>query len=204
MSQVQDAMGKNALGKEKEEVGIKKARTSAPLRVPLGPNRVQIPQPVTNAVHVRGTAAHNRIHIPNAHKRYSRPIPEPVIVLEEEEEVKEEEPSHDMDVEDVIKHVEQQIEDVNNLRQEREVEAMVGVEVSDDEQVAEQQSPEEDKSSRMWPDVDTEKLDRCQKEVEAIRESYDDVVNMYDTTLVSEYSDDIFDYMEELEVCRPH
>jgi hypothetical protein len=41
---------------------------------------------------------------------------------------------------------------------------------------------------------------RARREVEAIREVFVDDVDVTDPTMVSEYSEDIFAYMEELEV----
>lgn len=193
-----NATGKLAIGKEKEEVNLKGTRSTAPLRVALGPNRVQAP-PVTNAVHARGSASHSRIHIPNTHRRFSRPIPEPVIVLEEED-IKEAEPGQYMDVEEDIKHDEQHPEHVDKLASKgREIEAMIGVEDDDDDEEDVVELAHTEDKLKMWPNMDTEKHDRCQREVQAVRESYEDVVNMYDTTLVSEYSDEIFEYMEDLE-----
>lgn len=56
------------------------------------------------------------------------------------------------------------------------------------------------KPPRIWPEFATEPANRFRDEVQAIRESYHDVIDMYDTTMVSEYSEEIFEYMSDLEV----
>ncbi len=108
-----------------------------------------------------------------------------------------------MDVEEDDTHQEHESEQLIDLHQEREVEAMVGIEEDDEEDVVEEQDPVDGKPAKMWPDMDTALLDRCQKKVEALRETYEDVVNMYDTAMASEYADDIFEYMADLEVGDP-
>ncbi|KAF8738096.1 hypothetical protein AX14_011860 [Amanita brunnescens Koide BX004] len=195
-----DAPSKNALGKEKEETNLKRGRstsTTVPQRLPLGPNRGQISQPVATVVNARPSIARHRIHIPNANRRNSRTPSEPVVIQEEENH--EDEPSHEMDVEEDSTQQEHESEQLIDLHQEREVEAMVGIEEEDAEPDAAEQDLVDGKPAKMWPDMDTALLDRCQKRVEALRETYEDVVNMYDTAMVSEYSDDIFEYMADLE-----
>jgi hypothetical protein len=58
-------------------------------------------------------------------------------------------------------------------------------------------------SKRSWPEMSTGCVKRARREVEAIREVFVDDVDVTDPTMVSEYSEDIFAYMEELEVMRP-
>jgi hypothetical protein len=53
---------------------------------------------------------------------------------------------------------------------------------------------------RSWPQMDTGRAKRCKKEVDAIRELFVDELDMTDPTMVSEYAEEIFKYMEELEV----
>ncbi|EMD34143.1 hypothetical protein CERSUDRAFT_55628 [Gelatoporia subvermispora B] len=52
---------------------------------------------------------------------------------------------------------------------------------------------------RVWPDVSAERARRYHQEVDEIRETFDDEVDPYDTTMVSEYAEDIFEYMADLE-----
>ncbi|PFH53068.1 hypothetical protein AMATHDRAFT_138498, partial [Amanita thiersii Skay4041] len=185
-----DSTAKNVTGKDKEEIGLKRGRsnsTTLTQRVPLGPGRTQVSQPaqpITNNVHARAPVGRHRVHASNTHRRHSRiPVPEPVVVHEEEDE--QEEPKRE-------------IETVTNVvDQEREVETMVDVEEAEVEQAV--QPPLENKAPKIWPQMDTQLLDRCQKEVQAVREHFTDDVNVYDTTMVSEYADDIFQYMSELE-----
>ncbi|KAF8623664.1 hypothetical protein AX17_007362 [Amanita inopinata Kibby_2008] len=204
-----DTANRNSLGKEKEGTSLKRGRSSSVTlaqRIPLGHNRGQVAQPVSNAVHSRASVTRHRIHTSNTHKRLSRVVvPEPV-TLHEEEEVQQDEPSHDMDVEEDISQSEPQLEDDANFTQhKKEIENMIGIEDSDEEAEGTAQPLAEDKVPKLWPEMDTEKLDRCQREVDAVRGRYEDVVNMYDTTMVSEYSDDIFEYMGELEEnCMPN
>ena len=62
----------------------------------------------------------------------------------------------------------------------------------------------EEKRARVWPDVATELAQRYQREVQQIRNNFEEEVDMFDTTMVSEYADEIFQYMEEMEVsCAP-
>lgn len=45
-----------------------------------------------------------------------------------------------------------------------------------------------------------DRASRFRKEIDDIKEVFTDEQDPYDTTMVSEYTDDIFGYMEELEV----
>ncbi|KZP31727.1 hypothetical protein FIBSPDRAFT_724078 [Athelia psychrophila] len=55
------------------------------------------------------------------------------------------------------------------------------------------------KPERVWPEVSTDRRAKYRREVDAIVEVFEDSVDMFDTTMVSEYAEDIFEYMEELE-----
>lgn len=108
-----------------------------------------------------------------------------------------------MDVEEDDTPSEHESEQLIDLHQEREVEAMIGIEEDDEEDDVAEQDPVDGKPAKMWPDMDTALLDKCQKRVEALRETYEDVINMYDMAMASEYADDIFEYMGDLEVGYP-
>lgn len=115
--------------------------------------------------------------------------------IEEELSIKVEDPQSEMDVEEnILDDGEEAALRVN----EEEVEAMIGVEDSasetGDDEVQFQKQP------RIWPDVSTELATRYDKEIQSIRSRFDDEVDMYDTTMVSEYAEEIFDYMCDLEV----
>lgn len=53
---------------------------------------------------------------------------------------------------------------------------------------------------RVWPEISTERALRYQREIDQIKHIYKEPVDEFDTTMVSEYAEDIFDYMNELEV----
>ncbi|KAH7928087.1 hypothetical protein BV22DRAFT_1103275 [Leucogyrophana mollusca] len=57
----------------------------------------------------------------------------------------------------------------------------------------------EAKSPRIWPDVDTERAMRHHREVTEIQRTLEDEVDFFDTTMVSEYAEEIFKYMSDLE-----
>jgi molecular chaperone GrpE (heat shock protein) len=80
---------------------------------------------------------------------------------------------------------------------------MAVVDESEEDQLedeAEEETATAAKPARVWPDVSTERALQYQKEVQAIREAFQDDVDIYDTTMVSEYAEDIFEYMNDLEV----
>ncbi|KAF8206507.1 cyclin-like protein [Mycena galopus ATCC 62051] len=90
------------------------------------------------------------------------------------------------------------VEDELEAAEEHEVDPM---EDSEEEQLEE---PEEEteraaKPSRVWPDISTDRALQYQKEVQAIRDTFQDDVDIYDTNMVSEYAEDIFEYMSDLE-----
>jgi G2/mitotic-specific cyclin 2 len=166
-------------------------------RVPLGPGRSQIAPPIANAINARAPVARSRIPSVNI-KRVSRVAPPTIIVQAEDDDIQLNEPQSEMDVEEDVMTADREAEtEVSLLSGEQEVEAMVGVESSEDEEVTQ---PRPTKVQRIWPDVTTDRRIKCEKEVQAIREVFQDEVDMYDTTMVSEYAEEIFEYMCELEV----
>ena len=125
---------------------------------------------------------------------------EEVVQIEEEAEV-----GMDVEADQLVHFDEPEPEpEASLLVGEQEVEAMVGL--SDDE--AENIEAEDTakiptcsaKPKRVWPEVSTERKQKYKREVDAIREVFEDEVDVFDTTMVSEYSEDIFEYMCELEV----
>ncbi|KAF9476696.1 hypothetical protein BDN70DRAFT_811890 [Pholiota conissans] len=99
-----------------------------------------------------------------------------------------------MEIED---NLEDDCDDDVQLVNEQEVEAMIGVHDSESEE--ELDEPRYEKPPRVWPEVSTERALRYEKEVQSIRERFEDEVDMYDTTMVSEYAEEIFEYMCDLE-----
>ena len=101
----------------------------------------------------------------------------PPVVVDEDEQ--------SMDIEEVVR------EDPRELTNAiREVERMIEDEYKHYDVHAEY----------IWPEASPEKAERYRRQVQAIRDVFEDEPDMYDTTMVSEYSDEIFQYMSELEV----
>ena len=90
----------------------------------------------------------------------------------------------DMDVEEAI-----EIEEEVCVVDERDIDSM-------EPEAVEEPVP------RVWPEVSTARAQRYQREVDHVKHTYRDPVDEYDMTMVSEYAEDIFDYMNELEVGR--
>ncbi|PPQ69161.1 hypothetical protein CVT26_003535 [Gymnopilus dilepis] len=195
---------KSGLGKEKEEVGLKRGRsdsTTLAQRVPLGPGRGQAAPPVTNIVNARILPQRRVVSQPTQSKRSSKVAV--TVQIQEEIEVKDELPQSEMEVEEPVRLYDEEDDLIVN---EQEVEAMVGVdndsevEDEDEDDLAPLPLPHsEAKTGRVWPEVATERAKRYQRELQAIRERFEDEVDMHDTTMVSEYSDEIFEYMADLE-----
>lgn len=108
------------------------------------------------------------------------------------------------------KEIEMDVEQVEDeaepdMFEEKDEQDMVGVQQTGANENIKIPEPEvvESKSPRVWPDVNTEKAMRHYKEVTDIQRTYHDEVDIFDTTMVSEYSDEIFKYMTELEVGSP-
>jgi molecular chaperone GrpE (heat shock protein) len=97
--------------------------------------------------------------------------------------------------------------DDDALAGEREVEAQLEVTPETEESFEEPKLDEEDEApvragqKRAWPEMSTQRVKRCRREVDQIREVFEDEQDTMDPTMVSEYADDIFKYMEDLEVC---
>ncbi|KAI0072746.1 hypothetical protein K474DRAFT_1604498 [Panus rudis PR-1116 ss-1] len=78
----------------------------------------------------------------------------------------------------------------------------------EEEEVEEAMAADEEemeKPVRYWPEVSTARAERFKKEVDTVREIFQDELEEHDTTMVSEYADEIFEYMNELEDdCMPN
>ncbi|KAF9235933.1 cyclin-like protein, partial [Melanogaster broomeanus] len=186
------AAAKEAL-KDGVEHGVKRARSSSQAatlgaqRVPVGPGRTE-----TTVNPPR--ASITRVQKPSVFKRISRqetavPVVIPTHAVEEEQE-------NEMDAE---REDEELVADPElSIVNENEVEEMVGIQETE---ILEDVQPEtlEPKSPRMWPDVDTERALKHYREIAEVQQTYQDEVDVFDTTMVSEYSDEIFNYMAELE-----
>jgi len=85
----------------------------------------------------------------------------------------------------------------------QEVKAMVDLDESEVEEEAEEEVIEpatKPKPPRIWPEMSTGRAERYRREVDAVREVFEDEIDVYDAMMVSEYTEDIFDYMGDLEV----
>ncbi|RXW21050.1 hypothetical protein EST38_g4810 [Candolleomyces aberdarensis] len=191
-----DTVSKN--GKDKEETGLKRGRSDsssvAPQRVPLGPGRTAPAPPVaTTNVRVPGLRPQSATAVP-ANARLSRTSATEKTLYGEDVRAS----THlRMEIEQAAA-LENQYDEADLIAHEEEVEAMVGVDSEHDIPEA-TASPEERKQVRIWPEVSTNRRQQYEREVREVRKHFEEEVDMYDTTMVSEYADDIFQYMEELE-----
>jgi len=193
----QDAGLKPAAGKEKEEVGLKRGRSdsiSCAQRVPLGPGRAPAAPPVNARVAVARARANYATVRRNS--RVTTSISQPIVVppTEEVESVKDVSQS-EMDIEDDLA---EELHDETENISEREAESMIGIEQSNEDGTPE--PIQASKHPRMWPEVSSERATHYAKELQAIRATFEDEVDMFDTTMVSEYAEEIFEYMCDLEV----
>ena len=143
--------------------------------------------PVANTVTARAPPVRARLSVATGLKRPTRYLSERI-----KQEVKEEEDEHIMDLETDIDDVQEAI-----VVKEQEEEPLLMEESETEDQMVPSTAT---KPPRIWPEFATEPAHRFKDEVQAIRESYHDVIDMYDTTMVSEYAEEIFEYMNELEV----
>jgi hypothetical protein len=195
----QEAGSKN--GKDKEETGLKRGRSDSssvvPQRVPLGPGRnAPAPPAATANIRVPGLRPQSTTAAP-ANARLSRTSATEKTLYGEDVRAS----THlRMEIEQAGA-LESQYDEDDLIAHEEEVEAMIGVD-SELDIPEETASPEERKTARIWPEVSTSRRQQYEREVQAVRKHFEEEVDMYDTTMVSEYADDIFQYMEELEVSR--
>ncbi|KAJ4476219.1 cyclin [Lentinula aciculospora] len=199
---------KVSIGKEKEkdEVSLKRGRSNstnnAAQRVPLGPGRSQIAPPVTSTAPIR--AAPGRLSRPtvvNPPRRSIRGVSRPIAVYEDV----------DMDIEDhreavVVPSEEPHSEaasegDANFLTSEPDGHDMIDIE--EDDEITETNAVQDPKAPKVWPDLATQHRLDCERRVETIREVFDDDDEEFDPTMVSEYAEEIFDYMSGLEIMMP-
>ncbi len=176
----------------------------------IGPQTTRAPlaPPISNLVNARVLHT-QRSHIPINGHRIPR-VPPPVAVYDDVVEVDEENIEEDrMDVEEDgvrvvdVRQVDRNEHGINMEGAEEEVEAMIIVDESDEEDILEEERDIhlESDANYVWPDAPTHRRLRYAREVEAVREVFEDDPD-YDPAMVSEYADDIFTYMQDLEVCR--
>ena len=85
------------------------------------------------------------------------------------------------------------------IHSSQEVQDMIQVDDDDDDD--DDWKAEQQKGPRVWPELGTERKQRFQSQVDQIREYFHDEPDEEDPTMVSEYADEIFGYMHDLEVC---
>ena len=66
--------------------------------------------------------------------------------------------------------------------------------------VADEYQHYDDHPEYIWPEASPERAEQYRRQVQAIRDVFVDEPDMHDTTMVSEYAEEIFQYMSELEV----
>ncbi|KAI0925977.1 hypothetical protein AcW1_008262 [Taiwanofungus camphoratus] len=196
-------------GKEKENIEpvLKRTRSSSvaaatgPQRVPLAPGRGIPAAPVVAPAPVHARAASVRVQRPHIPARVHRvPVPQNYAVPDTYEEDEAEE--DDMDVEEYAAPAaashQLTVEEASLLVGEEEVEEMVGEdsEASEDEETERVSGV---KLERVWPELNIERAQRYRRQVDGIKETFEENVDEFDITMVSEYSEEIFEYMNELE-----
>ncbi len=192
-------------GKDKDaaEAGVKRLRSSStatatgPQRIPLGPGRGTVHVP---SVNTRTSTTASRLRAPHVPARATHrvPVPQEPVITHEVVGQEEDEESFEMDIEQAEEDlVEVSVED-QSLVNQREVENMVDVD-SEDEVEAEEELMYE-RPVRYWPEVSTARATRFRKEIDDIKEIFQDEIDEEDTTMVSEYANEIFEYMNEIEV----
>jgi hypothetical protein len=117
---------------------------------------------------------------------------EDIVTVEEDEEP-------EMEVEHRPSSPEVLSEDDNEKLAE-EVEAIVNARA---EPEAEEEHEKHEKPVRVWPELATERANRYKRELDSIREHFEEEIEAEDTTMVSEYADEIFKYMSDIEVSNP-
>jgi hypothetical protein len=65
--------------------------------------------------------------------------------------------------------------------------------------ISEEEEGDEDDEDDDWLRMSQEEAQGCEEQLSMIRSGFKDEVDMFDTTMVAEYADDIFAHMEELE-----
>lgn len=73
---------------------------------------------------------------------------------------------------------------------------------SDSENASEEEGDLEDEENlpQLWPTLTPRAAEKYRQEIDHIQKTFHDEIDMFDTTMVSEYADEIFEYMSKLEV----
>ncbi|TFY76610.1 hypothetical protein EWM64_g7402 [Hericium alpestre] len=186
-------------GKEKDsDADLKRGRSSAT----TGAQRVAVP---AQRGSTQSTAA-ARIPL-RAQRPSSQPVqrevsepPAPVVIAIDEEDT-EDEREQSMEIEEVDEEpfLEARPTKQNLLVGEEEIEAMIGVQINDIE------TAQEGPVKYIWPDYSPGHMSHYQDEIERIRHNFAEESEAFDASMVSEYAEEIFEYMIELEdACMPN
>ncbi|ORY35421.1 cyclin-like protein [Naematelia encephala] len=81
----------------------------------------------------------------------------------------------------------------------RELSAMQRLEEEMLDEVSEEEEEEEEEDEDDWLRMPDEDTARAEEQLEMVRQTFQDDVDMFDTTMVAEYADEIFKHMEDLE-----
>lgn len=169
----------------KDDVAAQKRGRSSSVATILGPQRIPLGQAKTSQATVTITASTSAAAvISRVPVHTKRPISlqvtktkEPIVVLPDEED-------DSMEVEEIV----------------QEADVMDGVEEDEVDQLASDDEKETVRIARQWPDFSPGAMRTYTKEIEAIKETFHDEVDPFDTTMLSEYAEEIFEYMGKLEV----
>nr|GAT60828.1 predicted protein [Mycena chlorophos] len=207
-----DTKAAAANDKQQQEAGVKRLRSDSstlpPQRVPLGPGRVQTTTSIaTNNVGPIRIAPSRVLRPSVSGSRRPVRVAPPRVTADElvAEQLRDEEDGDEMIV-DVDEDDDEgvQLDDAAS-ESEGEPDAMAISEAEIDQLEDDQEDEEEEETAtvpkvpRVWPDISPERALQYQKEVQAVRDAFNDDVDIYDTTMVSEYAEEIFEYMNELE-----
>ena len=192
-------------GKEKDgsETSLKRTRSSSlaaavgPQRVPVGPGRstTQVATITTSVTTTftraqRPTQVQSRVQRPvSQHPSEPGHLPQDNVVAVSRD--------HDMEADHAVQR------QVTEVQDEQDV--MTGVVDSDEEDAKATtkliNGREDDEY--IWPEFSPGHAIRFAKEVDQIRSIFADAEDGEDSAMVSEYAEEIFEYMNELEVSRP-
>ncbi|CAK5268555.1 unnamed protein product [Mycena citricolor] len=206
-----DALGKSVAGtdKDKLETGMKRLRSNSAAiavaqRVPLGPGRTQ--PPVNHATNTRPPSRVPRQPLP---ERKSTRAQVPPVAIDDDDHVDQLENAEAdaMQMEVEYEPIAAQNAAAADDENEEHAEDMAVVEEEDVQDELEDDDDDDLDEAialapvepRQWPDITPERALQYRKEVQAVRDTFQDDVDIYDTTMVSEYAEDIFEYMSDLE-----
>ncbi|KAI0693121.1 cyclin-like protein [Cytidiella melzeri] len=187
-------------GKEVLDTGLKHSRSSslavstAGPRIPLGPGRIVTANGAQLSAQTSVTTV-LRASKPATTSRQQQRISvhrEEIVAVEEDED----EDSDEMEVEDQPSAA-GSVSENDSLMTAEEVEVMVDRQA--EPELDDESSHPHEKPVRVWPELGTERANRYKHEIDTIREHFQDELDEEDTTMVSEYADEIFEYMTNLE-----